>query len=217
MVDDLSTDDTLAKLIAKAETDERVKLIRHQENSGAAASRNSALEAAQGDWIAFCDSDDLWLPNKLELQLKHMAERREYVNCSAYYTMSWAGERNGTIRPPAHVSYSKMLYSNKIGNLTGIYSCKEFGKVPFEQIGHEDYLMWLQVVKRAGDFSTLQMPLASYRLSAQSLSGNKLQAATWVWNIHKNKLDLGYVYAAWLFLCYVVNSLLKRVLARIRN
>jgi glycosyltransferase involved in cell wall biosynthesis len=68
IVDDKSTDNTIA--VASAYRDERVKLIRHRENLGCSAARNTGIDAARGEYIAFQDSDDVWLPHKLEKQLR---------------------------------------------------------------------------------------------------------------------------------------------------
>ena len=73
IVDDCSTDDT--DLIIKPYLeDKRIKYLKNEKNSGAAVSRNYALREAQGKWIAFLDSDDLWHPEKLERQIEFMEE-----------------------------------------------------------------------------------------------------------------------------------------------
>jgi glycosyltransferase involved in cell wall biosynthesis len=68
IVDDASTDDT-DKLVASFH-DSRIRYIRHEKKYGGGAARNSAIKQAQGDYIAFLDSDDEWLPEKLEKQMK---------------------------------------------------------------------------------------------------------------------------------------------------
>src|SRR5207248_7970393 len=73
VVDDGSTDETPERLAS--ESDERVRVIRHPESRGVAAARNSAIEAARGEWIAFLDDDDLWAPHKLHTQLAAADER----------------------------------------------------------------------------------------------------------------------------------------------
>ena len=70
IVDDCSTDET--EEVLATITDSRIKYFKNKENSGAAISRNKALREARGQWIAFLDSDDLWLPNKLEKQINFM-------------------------------------------------------------------------------------------------------------------------------------------------
>ena len=72
--DDCSKDNTLEVVKPFMEADKRIKYECNPENSGAAITRNNALRRAKGRWIAFLDSDDLWLPEKLEHQLKFMVE-----------------------------------------------------------------------------------------------------------------------------------------------
>ena len=78
IVDDCSTDET--EEVLATITDSRIKYFKNKENSGAAISRNKALREARGQWIAFLDSDDLWLPNKLEKQIKDVYKRQEQCN-----------------------------------------------------------------------------------------------------------------------------------------
>ena len=73
VVDDASTDNSVALIEAEAARDPRVRLIRHPANRGAAAARTTGIEAARGDLIAFQDSDDQWLPDKLEVQTHALA------------------------------------------------------------------------------------------------------------------------------------------------
>ena len=72
IVDDCSTDDT--EIVVRSFQDQRIHYYKNVENSGAAISRNRALREAKGRWIAFLDSDDLWLPNKLDRQIKFMMD-----------------------------------------------------------------------------------------------------------------------------------------------
>ena len=71
IVDDCSTDNT-DEVVKPFLTDKRIKYLKNKKNSGAAVSRNYALREAKGKWIAFLDSDDLWLPEKLEKQIAFM-------------------------------------------------------------------------------------------------------------------------------------------------
>jgi glycosyltransferase involved in cell wall biosynthesis len=88
VVDDASTDGTVARLLARG-AEPRLRLLRHEVNRGAAAARNTAIRAARGEFIAFLDSDDEWLPEKLERQVACLAAAPEDVLmcCSGYWMM----------------------------------------------------------------------------------------------------------------------------------
>ena len=110
------------------------------------------------------------------------------------------------------IGYQDMLKSNWIGNLTGIYNQKRIGKVYQQKVGHEDYLMWLAVLQKArnGLAYCIPEPLACYRLSTHSLSGNKIRAADWQWRIYRQHLGLSYQKSCYLFATYLFNAVVKR-------
>ncbi len=70
VVDDGSTDATAQELADRVREDVRVRLVRHAQRKGAQAARNTGIRASNGEWIAFLDSDDVWLPNSLEVRLQ---------------------------------------------------------------------------------------------------------------------------------------------------
>ena len=74
IVDDCSTDESYEIAMEYAKKDRRIKVYRMEHNSGAAVCRNKAIESSKGEYLAFIDSDDIWLPEKLEKQLKFMHE-----------------------------------------------------------------------------------------------------------------------------------------------
>ena len=119
---------------------------------------------------------------------KALREEGYEVVCSNYLRI----KKNSA---PVEVTHKKefnfidMLKSNHIGNLTGIYRCDWIGKTYQKEVGHEDYLMWLKVVKLAGIGYCVQEPLAYYRVSNKSLSSNKFRAMTWQWNIYRKELN----------------------------
>lgn len=85
VIDDGSSDDTAEILAQMAARDRRIRFLQNERNSGASYTRNRAVALAEGEWIAFLDSDDLWHPQKLEKQLTLAAEHPDMVIC---YTAS---------------------------------------------------------------------------------------------------------------------------------
>ncbi len=94
IVDDCSTDDTDA-VVQPFLADRRIKYLKNEKNSGAAVSRNRALREANGKWLAFLDSDDLWRPEKLEKQIAFMREHGYHFSYTCYSEMDETGAPNG--------------------------------------------------------------------------------------------------------------------------
>lgn len=211
VIDDRSRDATWDIVQAAAAEDARIVPIRMPANGGVAAARNAGLEAAQGAYIAFLDSDDLWREDKLERQLAHMRAGGARVCYTAYRRFGDDGETLSLVRPPSRVDYRAMLKSNRIGNLTGIYE-RALGDLRFRKVGHEDYVFWLQVVRAAGYAERVpsDAPLADYRVRGGSLSSNKARAARWQWAIYREIEGLGRARAAWYFAHYAAHALAKR-------
>ena len=211
VVDDCSSDDSPAIAQRIAAQDSRVRALRLPANAGVAAARNAGIQAASGDWIAFLDSDDRWHPEKLSAQLEHMQRTGTRVSYCAYQRVDPAGKVLSTVTPPPRVDHAAMLKSNRIGNLTGIYH-RSLGDARFQRVGHEDYVFWLQMVRRAGQAVRVEypVPLAWYLVRPASLSADKGKAARWQWHIYRDIEKLGPARASWFFLHYVANALLKR-------
>jgi len=211
VIDDRSKDATWEMIQHAAAREPRLVPIRQAQNGGVAAARNAGLEAATGTHIAFLDSDDRWLPDKLALQLAHMRETGTAISYTSYRRFDEAGRELSIVCPPAEVGYADMLKSNRIGNLTGIYD-RSLGDARFERIGHEDYVFWLKMVRRAGIARRVPTtePLAEYLVRTGSLSADKRKAARWQWNIYRNVEGLGMLRSAWYFAHYAAIAVAKR-------
>jgi len=210
-VDDGSRDDSPVLLGRLAAGDARVRALHMPVNGGVAAARNLGLAAARGRYVAFLDSDDTWLPHKLSRQLETMREHGARVSYTAYDRVAEDGRLLSRVRPPAEVDYRAMLKSNRIGNLTGVYE-RALGELRFQRVGHEDYVFWLEAVRRAGRAICVDPgePLARYLVREGSVSSNKLKAAGWQWRIYRDIERLGLGASIGYMAHYVVNALRKR-------
>ena len=210
VVDDGSRDATASLVEALAARDSRIVLLR-QANAGVAAARNAGIDAARGDCIAFLDSDDRWLPQKLERQLAIMRARGARVAYTAYRRVDAVGRVLSVVSPPARVDHATLLRSNHIGNLTGLYD-RSIGDARFRRIGHEDYVFWLDLVRRAGEAVRADdgEPLADYLVRDGSVSANKWRAARWQWRIYREVEGLPVGRAAGLMLAYIGHAIAKR-------
>jgi glycosyltransferase involved in cell wall biosynthesis len=211
IVDDFSKDRTASIIGGYARKDPRIVFLQQQQNQGVAATRNRALEVAQGEYIAFLDSDDYWRSNKLERQLAFMAEKGALICCSNYARIDEKGNVLGVVEPPRSIHYKDLLKSNFIGNLTGIYKAKELGKVFFKSIGHEDYVAWLTVLKSGNPAYCIPEVLAFYRVYDQSTSSNKFKTINWQWKIYREEEQLNFCHSLYLMFFYMFYALRKRV------
>lgn len=211
IVNDASTDGTRLKASAWEQRDSRIKLFNLEENGGVAAARNRALEEAQGQYIAFLDSDDTWDKEKLSQQLRFMTDTDTKICYTDYRRVDETGEIMGAVKAPSEVSYNALLKSNFIGNLTGIYDAEKLGKEFLTDFGHEDYVAWLELLKKAGVARGIPIELASYRVYSGSISANKFRAMRWQWRIYRESQGLGRFSSLWYMICYVFYAGLKRV------
>ncbi|HUA82022.1 MAG TPA: glycosyltransferase family 2 protein [Dyella sp.] len=210
-VDDGSSDRSPDLLQAYASADARVRVVRQPFNGGVAAARNAGIAAARGDYISFLDADDWWHSAKLERQLVSMRDTGALISYASYWRVAEDGRVLSQVVPPPEVDWQDMLASNFIGNLTGMYA-RRLGDIAFQRIGHEDYVFWLEQVRRAGKAVCVASPepLAWYLVRERSLSANKLRAATWQWDIYRNVAKLGMMQSAFYMARYVQHAMIKR-------
>lgn len=173
IVDDCSTDNSVEKIKSFCNKDNRVKLFVNEKNSGAAASRNLALREASGKWIAFLDSDDLWLPEKLEKQLIFMVNNGYWFSFTKYRQINEESERLGqVVVGPQKITRRNLKYCCcYLGCLTVMYNAEQVGMIQIDESirKRNDDAMWLKVRKYA-DAYYLDELLAEYRVRKGSIS-----------------------------------------------
>ncbi len=163
IVDDCSTDET-DEVVRPFLEDRRIRYFKNEKNSGAAVSRNYALRQAKGRWIAFLDSDDLWLPEKLEKQIAFMEENGFRFSYTQYEEIGEDAQPRGvTVTGPKRVSRQGMYCYCWPGCLTVMYDAEAVGLIQIRDIKkNNDYAMWLKICKKA-DCRLLGQVLAKYR------------------------------------------------------
>ena len=176
IVDDCSTDNT-DEVVAPFLDDERIKYFKNETNSGAAVSRNKALREAKGKWIAFLDSDDLWMPEKLEKQISFMEENDYHFSYTNYSEIDEASKPLGrSVTGPKRISKTGMYNYCWPGCLTVMYDAHVVGLIQIEDIKkNNDYAMWLKVCKKAKCY-LLDEELALYRKRRGSISNHSYKA-----------------------------------------
>src|ERR1700730_2919145 len=119
IADDCSTDQTRSVVERYAASDPLIKLIRQPRNGGPALARQAAIEQAQGRFLAFLDSDDLWLPAKLERQVAFARRHRAALSFTAFRRINETGSVTGRLIPvPDTLNYGQLLKNTSIATLT---------------------------------------------------------------------------------------------------
>lgn len=213
LVDDLSQDNS-GEIIKKIQkNDNRIKYIKLKENSGAAVARNTAIENANGRYIAFLDSDDLWKRNKLEKQISFMKENNCGFTFTSYEIMSEEGiNLNKIVQVPKKINYDGLLKNTIIGCLTVVIDRKlvgDFG-MPLIRKG-QDTATWLKILKNYEYAYGINENLANYRLVKRSISSNKIGALKRTWNTYRNVEKLSLIKSCYVFICYIINAIKKRM------
>lgn len=172
IVDDCSTDNT-DDVVSKYFADERIHYIKNDKNSGAAVSRNRALQEAKGKWIAFLDSDDLWEPDKLHKQITFMRDNGYHFSYTNYIEIDEESKANGkSVTGPKRISKHGMYNYCWMGCLTVMYDAEAVGLIQIADIKkNNDYAMWLKVCKKANCY-LLDETLARYRKRNGSISNH---------------------------------------------
>ncbi|QQD23722.1 glycosyltransferase [Venatoribacter cucullus] len=210
IVDDCSSDNSVDVIQSFVDQDPRIKLIQLAENSGAAVARNTAIEAAKGRYIAFLDSDDTWLPNKLEKQVAFMQENNYPFTYAAYDKVNESDEVFGNVGVPSKVAYSDLLKSCSIGCLTAIYDTEYFGKVYMPLIRkRQDLGLWLKLLKKTKYAYGLNETLGLYKVRSDSISANKKSAALFTWRLYREVEQINLLKSIYYFSHYAVRGLLR--------
>lgn len=211
LLDDCSRDGTWALAQRLAGEDERIRILRHDANRGVSYSRNLGVRTAEGEYVAFLDSDDLWAPDKLEKQL---ALAREHPEGTLYFTgsafISADGRANRYILSvPERVDYRTLLRQNVISCSSVLARRELLLRYPMENDAiHEDYAVWLKILRREGDAFAVNEPLLTYRVSEHSKSGNKWRAAGMTFATYRY-VGVPLPGILWNGLQYTVRGILK--------
>lgn len=216
VIDDCSADNTcgLVEELKKSlprETGEKIRLIKKQKNTGVSESRNLGTDMAQGDWIAFLDSDDLWATDKLEKQMQLLSR---HPDAGILFTGSAFIRRNGerssyVLQVPEEITYRKLLRQNLISCSSVVMRRELFlrHRMQHDEL-HEDFLLWLKLLKEGVKAYGVNEPLLIYRLSPASKSGNKLHAARMTWRVYRH-MGLGLGTSLSCLMSYTLRNTLK--------
>lgn len=209
IIDDNSKDGTKEQ-VQRFCKDERVIYIRNEKNLGVAASRNKGVELARGKYIAFLDADDYWTKDKLEKQTMLMEEKDCVISSTGRELMDENGNLTGrVIGIKEEVSYKDLLKGNVL-NTSGVMVLTSVARrYPMVQDHlHEDYIMWLSILKDYGKALGINAPMLKYRVMKGTKSANKLKSAKMTFGVYRY-MGLNVCQAFYYFCFYAIHGILK--------
>ena len=213
LVDDCSTDNSLAILREYEKKDKRVKVISLDKNAGPADARNIAIKQAKGRYIAFVDSDDLWLKDKLKVQLEFMREKEAPISFTSYYLIDSEGKDKGKIvKAKEVVNLNTFLKCTCIGFSTSMVDREKCGELYLSpDTTREDSYLWIKLLQKGLTAYGIEEPYVKYRVHSGNISSNKVKAALGTWDLFYRVCRLGFFKSLYYFVHYAVNGVLKRV------
>ena len=213
LIDDCSKDNSAQIIKEFQKYDNRIKYIKLKKNSGASVSRNEGIRNAKGRFIAFVDSDDIWKPEKLEIQIKYMLKENLGFTFTSYRYMKENGELTNKIaKAPSKINYNGLLKNTIIGCSTVVIDREivDYFEMPLVRRG-QDTATWLQILRKEKYAYGIEQDLVNYRLVGESLSSNKIIALKRTWNTYRNVEKLGLLKSSYVFCFYVFNAIKKRI------
>jgi len=214
IVDDCSLDHTYELASSYADKDTRIKVIKAPKNGGVAAARNIALSVADGQYIAFLDSDDIWLPNKLEKQVEFMKSNHYAFSYTDYQCFdSSSGQKGKIVRCPKTMSANDILKNTAIFCVTVMVDKTMTGVFKMPPLTHtEDNCTWYDILSRGFDAYKLPEVLALYRVGNASLTKNKGKSAKLQWSTYRKFYNFSVLKSGYYFFFYALNAIKKQIL-----
>ncbi len=204
-VDDCSSDSSYDILSRYASADPRIRIFKNSMNLGVSDTRNRAIKDAEGGYMAFLDSDDLWAKDKLSKQVSFMQETGYRFTFTSYQKMNEDGSLRGVIKAPEYVTYKSQLISNMVPTFSAMLDLNQIGKWYFDKSNYsEDLLYWLKILKENRKAYSLPEVLGYYRVRLGSRSSNKREAVQQQWKIIRCKEEFPPFEAGLIFLRYLM-------------
>ncbi|PXW92011.1 teichuronic acid biosynthesis glycosyltransferase TuaG [Streptohalobacillus salinus] len=210
VLDDGSKDNTLRIIEDFSQNDSRIKALPNGKNMGVSATRNRGIELASGEWIAFLDSDDMWEPEKLEKQFEIVdKEAAEFLFTGSSYINEEGEPYKGIFKVPEKITYKKLRNQNVISCSSVLVKRKYFEHIKMEKDKmHEDYAVWLRILKIGVTAFGVNEPLLIYRISRNSKSGNKIKTIKMTYKVFRF-VGINPIGSAYFMMRHVIASVGK--------
>ena len=213
IVDDELSEDSSKVLRRVEQLDSRVNILKNKKNLGAGKSRNNAINFCNGEYIAFCDCDDIWKSNKLETQLKIMDKLNLKFSHTSYEIINSKNSKIGYREAQENLSFLQLLKSCDIGLSTVILKKNLFDnqKLRFGEIKtKEDYILWLSLAKNDVKIVGIKDCLVSWRKSKDSLSSSTFQKISDGYKVYKDHMHYSRFKSLYFLFILSLNFILKR-------
>lgn len=221
LVCDDSSDDATNKILANfAKRDPRIRIVRQKFESGAAGARNSCIDVASGQYIAFLDADDEWMPFKLERQIEFMMDTGKPFVFGYCQNINEAGEEISITKAPHSVSFNKLMLCNFIPCLTVIYDSRMLGKTLQPHIKkRNDFALWLRILGDHRDVLAHCYPevIARYRVNKYGLSANKISGIKYFYRCLRRYAGLNFATAIFCTFSAIGFKAMKTLSPRMYN
>lgn len=213
VVNDCSPDD-LDTVMARYRENPKVVYVKNRENLGTAGSRNRAVAMARGEYVAFLDGDDYWAAGKLPKQLAALSRSGAVLCCTARELLTPEGRPTGRVIPvKEEITYRALLKHNSINCSSVLLRTEVAREFPMHHAdSHEDYIMWLEVLRKYKTACGINEPLLKYRLSSTGKSGSKLQSAKMTFRVYRH-LGFSLPVSVGLFCSYAFHGVMKYALS----
>lgn len=191
--------------------DKRFKLIINKKNIGAGESRNIGINKAKGKYICFIDADDIWMSNKLKLQIKFMENNNISFSHSSYEIVDSTDNVRGLRMAENHNSFLELRKSCDIGLSTVIIERKLFkNKLKFPKIKtKEDFILWLNFLKSGVKIFGFKKTLVKWRKSKNSLSSSSFQKVLDGFKVYNYYLNYNFIKSSYYLIILSLNYLRK--------
>lgn len=213
LVDDCSSDESVS-IIKEYLSDERIVLMQNENNLRAAKSRNNGILKATGDYLCFLDSDDIWMRDKLQIQLEFMREKDVAFSYTAYEFGDESAKGLGKyVQVLPKLSYEKALSRTIIFTSTVMFDLSKLSKedIFMPDVFSEDTATWWKILKKGYKAYGIPKVLTIYRRPAKSLSSNKFEAIKRIWNLYRNVEKLNVLKSARCFVLWALRATLRRL------
>lgn len=209
VVDDCSPDGMAIIVTDMAKQDSRIRYIKQNTNQGVAAARNLGVQEAQSEWIAFLDSDDIWMPEKLERQFALQRQTRATLIYTGAHLIDVEGRIMKKIHVPLQAESNRLLRGNVISSSAVLCAKEALLHIPMERDDlHEDLICWVRILKTYGTAAGIDLPLHAIRLTPGSRSRNKLRNAYKTWLTYRY-LNVPFVKRCAYFACYCWHGFMR--------
>lgn len=210
IIDDASIDSSLKIVQNFVEKDNRIKIIKKDNNSGQANSRNLGLKKSKGKLITFLDSDDIWDKHFLKKQVEFLKKNNAKIVCSNYKRMNEEMTECLAMETVKDmIKYKDLLKRCYFSCLTTLFYKVEniFFDETMEKL--EDYLFWLEILKVYKIAFGNNEPLGYYRIHQNSISSNKIKNIKWLYIIYREKIKFGLLKSIYLTCRFIFINILK--------